>query len=265
MNIIPFQSRPFLIGDGVTASGVLKGSGNQALAHAKVAAIHRTDWQGRQLLYPTARTNSVLYSTAPLTDWALNGGTSSAATSVLGASYTAARFTGSGVFSDAVPALGAITGGQKVTLSAYLENVSEVSSQISVYDSTVSNWVGVGQLDWSTLTASVFSGYDAGAVTSVEPLGTGPNGGQLVKMILTCTPTLGDSLLSIIYPDARVNTNNSLIYHACQLETGAVATTLIPTANAPVTVTDYTISGTTVNLAQAPASQALCTWDGVGF
>ncbi|HQT76816.1 MAG TPA: hypothetical protein PLD10_07160, partial [Rhodopila sp.] len=39
----------------------------------------------------------------------------------------------------------------------------------------------------------------------------------------------------------------------------------IPTTTAPVTVTDYTISGTTVNLAQAPASQALCTWDGVGF
>jgi len=33
-----------------------------ALSNATVKALHRTDWQGRQLLYPTARTNLVAYN-----------------------------------------------------------------------------------------------------------------------------------------------------------------------------------------------------------
>ena len=44
---------------------------------------------------------------------------------------------------------------------------------------------------------------------------------------------------------------------------GTVGAFIAPAAS-PVTVTDYTLNGTTVNLAQAPAATATTTWDGTG-
>ena len=48
-----------------------------------------------------------------------------------------------------------------------------------------------------------------------------------------------------------------------QLEPGLTPTGYIFTDAAPVTLTDYTLAGTTVNLAQVPATGALLDWSGL--
>ncbi len=49
-----------------------------------------------------------------------------------------------------------------------------------------------------------------------------------------------------------------------QAEVGDIATSRINTTAAPVTLTDYTLTGTTVNLAQAPGAPATTDWSGTG-
>ena len=48
------------------------------------------------------------------------------------------------------------------------------------------------------------------------------------------------------------------------MEANSVATPYIPTTGAPVSVTDYTLSGSTLTLAEVPARAAELTVDGTG-
>ena len=65
-------------------------------------------------------------------------------------------------------------------------------------------------------------------------------------------------------PGYYTGTGSGTLYLAApMLESGANPTAYIANnTNAPVTLTDYTLSGTTVTLAQAPASTATTQWQG---
>jgi len=68
------SAKQFMVGDGTTSTGqIVDRFGFPIKANANVTAMHRTDWQGRRLLYPTARTNYAVNGNT-LSSWISQGG-----------------------------------------------------------------------------------------------------------------------------------------------------------------------------------------------
>ena len=199
-------------------------------------SIYRTDWQGTQLLYPTARTN-LLTSSGTLSDanWVAWG---------------AATIAG-GILDP--------TGGS----NAYQVDMP-------------ANYTGWHHVDTAkssgpTYTGSIWMRADApGTVRFFDGNGTSFNS---VVSVTTSWQKFSSSGVSTsvaavqlgVYRDSSTTLGRVYIY-APQLEQATYATSYIPTTSAAVTVTDYTLSGTgLVTLASAPDVGATIAYDNGSF
>lgn len=118
--------------------------------------------------------------------------------------------------------IGTFVNGQTDCESLLIENVDSVTSNIRIYDTTAAAYAITVLLTWATKSASITAG--AGTCGVID-LGTGPNGGALVRLWLTFTGTAagtganGNTRRYEIYPTSSAGTN-AILHHA-QFEANA--------------------------------------------
>lgn len=265
--LIRANGTPFFTGDGSANSATLLDRQGNPISSAKlkrVDAIHRADWQGRQLLYPTARTNILLHST-DLSDavWQVNGVTKSDAITLVPGGM-AKRITTTGTASLCMyQSLNGGTSGGVQCVSALIEIGSSdnaTAPRIAIYNGTTGTIGALNLTVASGITSLLGVAVDGGARKVAN---TGPNGGPVYWLwVAGNIGAAGQQIRHFIYPSPGVS-GASLIAHGAQIENGSVPTSLIVTTTAARTVTDYTLSGSTVNFGEVPASGAICDWTGV--
>ncbi len=228
---------------------------------ARAVNIYRTDWQGQQLLYPTARTNDAYQSTLAAR-WVTVGATIGA-TGVLapdGSSnaYTVTEDTSTGSHQWALVGM-TVASASPYPVSAFVKRSSGVRNvHVGIYEPS-GNTVAVINWDLDTLTGAD-GGSSGGASTSgwyVTALG-----GGYYKVGAIAQNTQNSTNLQAYWKllqgtstsDYAGDGTSGLDFFGFMCGAQGV---YIPTTGAPVTLTDYTLTGTTVTLAQAPASTAV--------
>lgn len=249
----------FAIGDGVqTAFTLVDPSGAVASAPA-VTAIYRTDWQDRQLLYATSRTNNYLQSvalgTAPnvVADATITGASGIAPDGTNTAWKLAETGTTAGhQLSQPTPGFVNL---QPATRTVYLKAVERTWALVQIggfafaYINLTTGAVGntVGSPTVSTKLRS--DGWVKVTITATSNV-TGPGN----DIIWTST---GNGVFNF----AGTVGSGILIWHP-QTEAGSVGTSDIPTTAAAGTVTDYSVAGSVATLAVAPIAGATLAWTG---
>ncbi len=144
------------------------------------------------------------------------------------------------------------------TYSVILENVDAVKSGIGFYDlGAPSGWVVFGELTWSGLGAVVsFSQQGTSTSVTVEDWGTGPNGGQLVRLTVTGTPVNSGNRRSVyIYPSGTSQNGETVVVHHAQHEKAAfVSSPIVTTTSAVTRAADRAVLSATA-LAAIPATE----------
>lgn len=244
-NLLVADNVLWLTGNGSVSSGQLVDQFGNPISAAIAPNIWRTDWQGRQLLYPTPRTNlASQVNNAPNATVAVSNAVTPPASGITVISSTA---TGTAVYAN---------------LGSWPFPVSP--GPISAY---IWIWLPTGYAS-GALTVDM-EGTATGTYTSAGANTSLLNQWQKVGPIYgTIT---GSGTLNLVLRAATLTASASPILYFIepQIEQAVAAGAFFQTAfgvNTPGangTVTDYTLSGTTVNLAQAPASGALCNWSGL--
>ena len=244
--------------NGTATSAQLVDQFGNPVNSAQPTAIYRTDWQGQQLLYPTARTNVCLNSKAfTSASWYTTNLTpaDNVATAPDG-SLTASTVTVNTV------------NGQHLIYQTF-SSLSAGTYPATLWCKYVSQQYVSFRLDNGTLPYCVID-LTTGTVVAGSGVNviTGPNGwwGFQTTRTVGSPPSYmtldfmdGASLADFSYTGN--GTSQVQVWEGELLSVGTFGIP-IPTTSAPVTVTDYTLSGTTVNLAQAPASTATTQWEG---
>ena len=232
---------------------------------ARAVNIYRTDWQGNQLLYPTARTNGVEYSLS-LTNayWSPINCTIAAGTIMPDGVNALAVVTAnsSGNRCTAPPGTVSVVAGNRYTISYIVAPGS-------------AGFAGLLYTDQVVAAGAIYNLSGSGSVVSTTGNGSGsaaiqelPATGQyLISLSITSGGSTsggnpgvgigvsdGSTYSYSVLPSASSGSINAGF---AQIEEGNVATSRINTTGSPLTLTDYTLTGTTVNLAQAPASTAV--------
>lgn len=237
---------------GTNTSGVLLNQFGAEPNTARAVNIYRSDWQGNQLLYPTARTNELEYSN-----------------DLTNAVWVPQAFNGPVVPTvTAEPTIAAPDGSLGCTLLGF-PGVTSGSTQVSrIYQEMpiISSGIAVIPYLWmrtDTGTATVFYGCDSATVGQTDTFAPAnlTTSWQRFAAPFTMDVSSGNLRFLISQYGLFAGTYTAFNVYAAfaSLELGNVAGSYIPTTSAPVTLTDYTMSGTTVNLAQAPASTAVTT------
>lgn len=225
----------FARGDGVTTEFELPS------LVSSLTTLYRRDWQGNVALSASARTNLFLNSVwsgggNPPASWARVVGNGTASASTLGSGYAAYTFTASAsqqIYSQNV-SLSALT---NYCFSVIIE---AVTGNIPANDALYL----LSPLSGSTVTYPV---------CPANPIGG--SGGLLVPGELICNISVGatgGSQAARFGCGCFNNATGSTRLSHPQCEVGSTRSSFIPTTAAPVTVTDYTASGTTLTLAEAP-------------
>lgn len=248
--------------NGTATSAQLVDQFGNPVNSAQPSAIYRTDWQGQQLLYPTPRTNLAWPSQQFAAFSASTGVTVSDGYLAPDGSSNATLATctsGNSIhtwYDTSSPTLG--TG--IIYFSLSVKNNSPTFYQYS------------GMSDNSTGVVSIVQAPNAGAISLVVD-GTWTNCSIISKVseangytrvTVKATKNAGTTCgLSTALSNSAVTRNTTFAgdgtstYAVFGLEVeSAVPGVYIPTTSAPVTLTDFTLNGTTVNLAQAPVSTA---------
>lgn len=253
---------PFGAPDGTkTAFQLGDTRGRPILHNANVTAMHRTDWQGRQLLHPTARTNIKLWSQDfTQSAWTKLGNTVGAAT------WGAPDGSGTG------QTLTESSGGTLHRIQQNTTVTAGTTYSISCYAKAgTRNWIilgedsGTGQAFFDVLNG-VIGIPGSGATPSIQDLGSGV---FRVSVAYVQPGTIGRHYIGLAIANGSAGypgdgTSGCNIW-GFQVEVGSVATSYIPTTTAAGTVTDYSYtSGGQVTMGQVPVSGAVLDWDGTG-
>lgn len=271
--IVRFFGTQFFTGDGSTSSAGLVDRHGNAISSSllkTVSAIHRTDWQGRQLLYPTARTNSCLQSQAlNASPWSTNSTSVTAAGEDYAGTipYWEIAKTTSGAAASLYQIFSTVAVNTVLTATVALRATS-TSSKVSIglYGST-SLW---GNSDGSTANCSVLSGPGSVAVSSPVALFNVTGLSTSIDTLIQITRTYKTSETSriIIYPDENTSVTSGAAILATRVmltEQAAPQGSYLATTTAAVSVTDYTLGGSTVAFGESPADGAVCDWTGVAI
>jgi len=130
--------------------------------------------------------------------------------------------------------VGVLSGGVE-TFTIILENVDATVTAFGIRDMTASIWRAFTRLNWSVTTI--------GAGGTVAQLGTGPNGGALVRLTVSAAGTGGNIRRLFIYPGDTGLNSTAAIIHTAQLETGPSFTSYEP-VGASYPATHVTRGGT---------------------
>ena len=239
--IYPASRVKFGTWNGSTVTGTLVDPYGNPISSASVSAIHRTDWQGRQLLYPTPRTNYIINSSlagASTANWSSPFGTCTVN--------------------------GAVADNPDGTNYSYSVTRTAVGGDNRIVrgDSPVLN-VGTYcfQADVKIVSGTISQGVTIGVEVSGSPAslplltsGTFERLSVVFEVTANSTTVPPDVLCSDLL---EVEVTNANI-----IQLSAPSSSIL-TTTAPVTLTDYTLSGTGVTLAQPPASTDTTDWDGV--
>jgi len=213
-------------------------------------AFYRTDWQGTKLLYSTARTNSLTNSAfagggAVPTSWTQPTATGTSATAVStsggpGAAYVQTAVAERPYFNQA---------------HTWLANTTYCFSVI------VEEVTGLQAQDLLRHASSLPSGTVTYPICSANPNGTA-NGALVPGVLIVVFAIAGTGAAGNIRvglgPNGAV-TGSARFSHP-QMEVSSNRTSWISTGS-PTTVTDYTISGGLITLAETPAAGAVISYD----
>ena len=273
---VAVYQQPFGTLDGTTTGFQLKDRSGTAVTTATgTPLIYRTDWQGQQLLYATARTNECLTS-GPLygTGWisaAWTGDTLAPSPNLApdGVSYyTLATFSAASGNSGARLQQNIGITGPAGTWTTYFHirktTADPVFSAIGlVFTAGGTPKVAIAVIDTNTGAITATSNVDGYQVTTV---------GDAWRVQITATGT--DPANTVVAPQlfpvwnttgaiSASTTTGSKEVWGCNVYQGTAGGSYIPTTTAPVTVTDYTISPTDlVTVAQTSPVGAELTWTG---
>ncbi|QEE24537.1 hypothetical protein CS053_08845 [Rhodanobacter glycinis] len=248
--VIRFTATPWLTGNGSTSSGTLLDRHGNTISSSKlqrVDAIHRTDWQGRQLLYPTPRTNYLPHSQFDVNWSTTNQGVTSPPVQTLNygvapnGTMTACRVQMS------------LNGG--TTTGDYCYIMQGSSTMLANVPTTLGIWL---KSNTASSYALILRDDGAGGVQANITVTTAWQWFSLVQ-----TKTTTTSLLKLWLRGALGTSPSCDVSAWGGSATQGTAGGYIPTTSSAVTVTDYTLSGSTVAFGQVPASGAICDWTGV--
>ena len=256
------SATPTGTGNGTTTSFNLLAPDGTLAFTANLTALHRTDWQGRQLLYPTARTNVQPYSNTFGVNYQSQPVTVTDNVADPAGGTTATEFSWStnptvwnltNFYGTSVPA------GTDVGMQIDL-NLSGVPAGVGILTCYVGESTSQGGL-LATFTTGASPSVSAGTLT---PIGNGFYRWSVIFPVSATIPNLMWVWHGYSTSGSLVLVNR-MITIPSQYSESVFNGSYIPTpSTAPVTLTDYTITGTTVNLAQAPVSAATLDWDGTG-
>ena len=203
---------------------------------ARAVNIYRTDWQGQQLLYPTPRTNQlgttlIASGTAYLGAWAgyfgatVQSGASAPDGSTNAVTVTCLPANASDPFgvnsgTTGVPPVG------DYACSIWIRTHSG-TALFAVAPDDVGNYLTTTVGTTWTRVANTFIGYTASERRNFQ---------------VVCR-TIGAGPFDIFAPQTEISGQPATPY-------------IYNSGTSPLTITDYTLTGATVNLAQAPASTA---------
>ena len=256
-NIVPIG-----VGDGVTSAFTLPQN------YKPSYPIYRYDWQGRQLLYPTARTEIIPYNVVD-TGWGYAGAQTGA---TYGNDATGGPDGGPCVYWQegtsagyaqltAPAAIGSIAIGDYRVFVVDFKIVGTVANnenEIGVFYSTGNSCFGNHNAQINVATGAVLFTQGLISASYVGPVG---NGFARFAFILgpatvaggdgnfVANPALGATFIGngatqvFMRPDGKVGQT--------------VSSGIANSTSGALTLTDYTLSGATVNLAQAPVSGAI--------
>lgn len=236
--------------------------GTDAITISSAPQVYRSDWQGNQLLYPTARTNYTRWSQdftntgtwqrisltlTPNTDVAPDG------TLTMGTLTGTAATTS--YLQQQVFGLSAAT---VYTVSMFLKQGTAASNLVRVFDNSISVFQAGVIVNWSGGVPFLSS---ASGWAVAPAIAATPTPGLFLFTAGVSTAAL-TGLAVLLYPSAS-NAAESVKAWGVNLKPGVTYTSYIPTTTAAVTTTDYTIdSAGNIVFAQAPLSGAVLSWSG---
>ena len=236
-------------------------------------SFYRTDWRGTSLLYPTARTNSILQSQTFQTSWVPSGVLAFGSGSVADAATAPdGTLTADKIVETATTAIHTIsqsvTNAQaQYTFSVYLKAAERTWAFVLLSDG-LTGVVGArinlatGEVTADAFTAGSWTGRSISSVSA---------GNGWWKVSCSGTRGAGTVCAGFVYISDGVATSSGTAYAGngasgiyvwgAQLETGAASTPYIPTTTTAVTITDYTLSNGVITLAEVPVTGATLSYD----
>lgn len=275
---ITASATPFGTPDGsTTAFQLVDARGRPITRNAVVAGMHRTDWQGRQSLLTTPRTNIVLFSQDLTTanGWSVNTSTcavdsTQASPDGLSNYYKVTATTVGGNHGFIIKTVN-LSGFNTYTHSVIVRKGTSNGITLQpngTIDGTASGCVVSFNLLTNGITSSNYGKFTFISASVV----TLPNGDFRVSATFSMAGTTAPATMILwtygwlmTGPGADTTTGVYNWQWGHQFEMSAVPTGYLRTTSAAVTVTDYsnTTSGA-VTLGQAPIVGATLDWDGTG-
>lgn len=265
---ITVTAEPFLTASGGETSAPLTIGGVALAGTPTVSAIHRTDWQGRQLLYSTARAN-YQRQTEALNDtsyWSTSNVTVTASSTQVGGSgpayWTVQRTASSGsALSSLQPSAATGSIGSTSIFRVWLRAGTVSSCDIGM--------VGAGTPTSYACTAAIISGPGSvsagGSAFAPHISGLSTTQDTCIELSRIKPATDTGTATCYIYPNnTGGNTGDSLLVAAPNFFNSLSGAYIPATTTTPITVTDYTLSGSTVSLGQAASAGAVYDWAGNG-
>lgn len=144
---------------------------------------------------------------------------------------TAYKHTAIGAGKSRPQSIGTFVNGQTDCLCITLENVDTTLSTLTIYDYTAGAVVHSVRLTWASLSVAIVVGS---GTSGVIDLGTGPNGGRLVRLWITATGTAAGNTRRM-YLAIADDTKACIIHHAQFEANASFPTSPIVTVGSAVT------------------------------
>lgn len=265
-------SEIFAVANGVDDTYGLTVGGFPATRIDSVSAVHRTDWQGRQLLYSTARNNQMPYS-EDISHWPASAAYTKTATtdqfhSTGPVYWEYARLTSTASSPISINTFATLTADTVVSWTIALRASTPFPANrvdIGIYDNQGTGFGDVGPTTYEILEGPANYQTRSGGRLRFGNLSTTEDS----LILITRAMTAGQQARPIFYINTvdgtaaigdAVRVARAMVSYNGPAEQGAY----ILTAGAPVTVTDYTLSGTSIVFGEVPVAGAVLDWDGEG-